>query len=263
MDIDSEYRRALRSYQMYGVVESYTGTRHCGSEYQKHVLDPLLDYIHLDSEAALFVDLGSGTGEYSQYLSTYYKNSSLNMYNLDLSLDALSVAGGIGVAADIRRLPLASNAISLLHSKDTLVHMPYAFEFLKQCYRVLQPGGYAIIVSAESDQSINCLAYDPHESGPNDPKEADECYDVVNKRKYRVIEEFFHNLFYEKRMQAEKNGKILSAPYFPVSESSVRESIQSCGFHVVQYFRWDQKSEKDWYDVEGIERFVFLLQKPL
>lgn len=262
MDIDREYHRALKSYQMNGVVESYGETQHCGRDYQDTVLKPFLDFIDLNSESAVFADVGSGTGEYGHYLSTYYKTSSLTIYNLDFSLEALSVARGIPIAADIRRLPIASHAISLLHSKDTLVHMPYAKLHLEECYRVLQPGGYAIIVSAESDQSINCLAYDRYESNPTDPKGPNESYDVIKKRNYTVIEGYSHEMFYRKRNEAEKQGKIVSAPYFPVNELMVREAIDRCGYVVMGNYRWDQQHEKDWYDIVGIERFVFLLQKP-
>ena len=52
-----------------------------------------------------------------------------------------------GVVADVHSLPLADNSVDCIVSVDTIEHVHRPQEFLRECHRVLVPGGQAVFTT--------------------------------------------------------------------------------------------------------------------
>jgi len=122
----------------------------------------LLESIIPDSELSrggLLLDLGGGTGRMSEYLATRYPLSYLV---LDLSHDMLST--GIEhcshpainrVQSDAHHLPLLDESVRFIFSFCSFPHFEGKEEVLRECRRVLVPGGSLVILHSCSREEIN------------------------------------------------------------------------------------------------------------
>lgn len=88
------------------------------------------------------VDLGCGEAPYKEdmlrtadrYIGVDWGNSFHDLSNID-------------VQADLNRpLPLADNLADVIHSESVMEHLIEPLSFLRQCERILKPGGLLIIL---------------------------------------------------------------------------------------------------------------------
>lgn len=95
-----------------------------------------------------YLEIGSGRCHLGARLNT----SGFDVYGVDFSLEALqdvplvAEANGAKITAtggDIRYLPFADNTIDLIFGGGVIEHMPDTAPVVRECYRVLRPGGLA------------------------------------------------------------------------------------------------------------------------
>ena len=111
------------------------------------------------SRGGILLDLGGGTGRLSEYLAALYPLSYLV---IDLSHDMLRT--GIGhcshpalnrVQSDAHRLPLRDESVWFIFSFCSFPHFEGKEEVLRECRRVLVPGGSLVILHSCSREEIN------------------------------------------------------------------------------------------------------------
>jgi len=128
-----EYERMYRQEQGYWWFVSR-------SELLEFYLD---EFVHLPPEARI-VDLGCGTGANLEILSRYGNPIGVDLSQAALGfcrqrqLDRLLQATG-------ERLALKEQTIDLVTAMDSLEHIPDDVGTLKECLRVLRPGGQMLI----------------------------------------------------------------------------------------------------------------------
>jgi SAM-dependent methyltransferase len=99
------------------------------------------------------VDVGGGTGHLSMELA---KRTKLTVYNLDIDTDAIRLSGILVDEAELRGrvLPLEGDALNLpfrdgfadlVVSRGSIPFWPDRAKGLRECYRILKPGGVAYI----------------------------------------------------------------------------------------------------------------------
>lgn len=120
------------------------------------------------SDAFAILDLGAGTGRLSQYLLPRYPHSRFFLVDASPAMLAQAQARLAGhtrvrlCVATFDRLPLPDESVDLVLSSFALHHVDNNEKALaaREVYRVLQPGGLAIIV----DEIICCqsLVSDRH-----------------------------------------------------------------------------------------------------
>jgi len=111
------------------------------------------------SRGGILLDLGGGTGRMSEHLAALYPLSYLV---LDLSHDMLST--GLEhcshptinrVQSDAHRLPLRVESVRFIFSFCSFPHFEDKEEVLRECRRVLVPGGSFVILHSCSREEIN------------------------------------------------------------------------------------------------------------
>lgn len=98
------------------------------------------------------LEIGSGAGAHSALFS--YKGA--HMVSMDLTLerviataqklDLLENSNNICLQGDAERLPLADHSFDIVYSNGVLHHTPDTEKTIREVYRVLKPGGRAVIM---------------------------------------------------------------------------------------------------------------------
>jgi SAM-dependent methyltransferase len=105
------------------------------------------------------LDLGCDNGAWTSDLGR--AAGAAELYGLDLMPAALAEAGRRGVRAvnaDLTQpLPFADATFALVHSNQVIEHLPDVDLFVREIFRVLQPGGWAV-VSTENLSSWHNVA---------------------------------------------------------------------------------------------------------
>jgi ubiquinone/menaquinone biosynthesis C-methylase UbiE len=105
------------------------------------------------------LDLGCGDGEWTSRFGEMTGTTSL--HGLDIDVSSLSKARQRGVrvaSSDLTQpLPFAENTFALVHSNQVIEHLPDVDLFVQEIFRVLQPGGWAV-VSTENLSSWHNIA---------------------------------------------------------------------------------------------------------
>ena len=111
------------------------------------------------SRGGFLLDLGGGTGRLSEYLASSYPLSCLV---LDISHGMLregrehSPYSALNrVQSDAHRLPLRDESIRLVFSFSAFPHFERKKEVLRECRRVLLPGGSLVILHSCNREAIN------------------------------------------------------------------------------------------------------------
>ena len=115
---------------------------------------------YLPGPGDFLLDVASGPVQYAEYLA--YGDRFGRRLCVDLSLTALREARdrlgdrGLYVAADVVNLPFKSGCVAAVVSLHTLYHVPAAeqAQAWRELYRVLQPGGRAVIVYNWGDHAL-------------------------------------------------------------------------------------------------------------
>jgi len=102
------------------------------------------------TDGKIILNIGCGTGEAPLFIV----QGAINYIGLDYSFnaakysyDAIKKLGGTGITAqaNAEALPIEDNSIDLVYSNGVLHHTPETINALDEVYRVLKPGGKAII----------------------------------------------------------------------------------------------------------------------
>lgn len=94
------------------------------------------------------LDAGCGRGDFTKG----FKDLDLRAYGLDIEDAKSELLKGIEVKyADIEKdkFPFASNTLDFVFSKSVIEHLKIPDNFIKEIYRVLKPGGRAIIMTPD------------------------------------------------------------------------------------------------------------------
>lgn len=98
------------------------------------------------------VDVGCGAGGNLTMLQQYGK-----VVGMDISLTALSLCrrrwNGALLGGDITQLPFRTNSVDVITALDVLEHVRDDITALRECWRVLKPGG-CIIITVPSLRSL-------------------------------------------------------------------------------------------------------------
>jgi ubiquinone/menaquinone biosynthesis C-methylase UbiE len=108
---------------------------------------------------AKVIDLGCGSGTFSSLVKQ--KICCEKIWGVDLHDGGLDMARQKGVLvtkSDLNiRLPLEMNSFDVVVSNQVIEHLFYPIRFMKEIYRILKPGGYAV-VSTENLASWDNIA---------------------------------------------------------------------------------------------------------
>lgn len=100
---------------------------------------------YLPKKNKIIIDLGCGSGSYSQILSEYGNLISIDISSIHLQKIVLS--NGLAIQADAHRLPLKSDLADGLFCNQVLEHVKDPINLISEIYRVLNPGGIAVITT--------------------------------------------------------------------------------------------------------------------
>lgn len=94
------------------------------------------------------LDVGCGRGDFSKG----FKDLGLEVYGLDREKTDSDMLNGINVQyADLEteKIPLSDATFDIIFSKSVIEHFFNPENFMKECYRVLKPGGKIIIMTPD------------------------------------------------------------------------------------------------------------------
>ncbi len=117
-------------------------------------------YLANEKIKAPVIDLGCGFGEFMQCFTDKKIDIGLDISKRDLSMAGKTNKYKKLILADARKMPFADNTFYTIISISTLEHIKNSNKLLKECYRVLKPGG-KIIASIETDRVDNNTFYRP------------------------------------------------------------------------------------------------------
>lgn len=157
------------------IAQSFSRAAHTydnAAHLQREIGDHLFTLIPILSEVNTVVDLGCGTGFFTQVLSDKFPRSQI--IGLDIANGMLDFAqtqyhGSIQwVCADAEALPFSDNSVNLIFSSLAIQWCENLQRTLKEIKRVLQPGGIAVMSTlgsqtlAELKQSWEVVDVQPH-----------------------------------------------------------------------------------------------------
>jgi 2-polyprenyl-3-methyl-5-hydroxy-6-metoxy-1,4-benzoquinol methylase len=111
-------------------------------ENRKHILD----LIEVDAKARI-IDLGCADGKFAKKLAE--KAGTRDIFGADFLEESCLKAKASGIkvhCADLNeQLPFENESFDVVHANQVLEHLPGTDRFVTEVYRILRPGGYAII----------------------------------------------------------------------------------------------------------------------
>ena len=116
----------------------------------------MLDY-HPSSEV---IDLGCGDGKFSNKVKEKIGNETI--VGVDLCINSLEKAEKKGLVVkkvDLdNTFPFKNNVFDVIVSNQVIEHLIYPVKFMKEVYRLLKPGGYALISTENLSSWDNIFA---------------------------------------------------------------------------------------------------------
>jgi ubiquinone/menaquinone biosynthesis C-methylase UbiE len=139
-----------------------------------------------EKPGAIVLDCGTGDGNRAVALARHVGTHEI--LGLDLEGNLIRQAQAKGVAclvADLNEgMPVANEAIDVLLALDVVEHLVHTSTFIREAYRVLVPGGYALIATPNLASWHNIFALllglQPF-SGPNLTSMADAELEIVQR----------------------------------------------------------------------------------
>ncbi len=122
----------------------------------------------LYQSSAPILEIGCGTGLYSNYLVDHFKE---RFYGLDLSPGMLARARAAGIsrvtAADATQLPLGDGSVCAVFVFGALHHIPDTASVFQEVARILQPNGVFMVMEPNHLNPVNAAMalYNPIEQG--------------------------------------------------------------------------------------------------
>ena len=107
-------------------------------------------------ERGVIVDLGCGRGDFLKG----FQKEGFKVIGIDgEKSDDSDIIGGINLETDA--LPLDNNSVDVIFTKSVIEHIHNPEKMMKECYRVLKPGG-RIIAMVPDWQTCMYIYYDDH-----------------------------------------------------------------------------------------------------
>lgn len=108
--------------------------------------DNILGFLKEDAQAE-FIDLGCDDGEWTMRLAQKIKTKNISGVEIVKARSDLAGAKGIKVfPADLNKpLPLADNFFDVVHCNQVIEHLYDTDNLVSEIYRILKPGGYAVV----------------------------------------------------------------------------------------------------------------------
>lgn len=207
-------------------------------------LDGILSLLDVDKKARL-CDLGCNDGEWTMKLAGKIGTSSV--YGVDLTEKRLVVAKKLGVnvfKSDLNnKLPFNSNNFDVIHANQVIEHLNNTDLFLSEIYRVLKPGGYAIISTENLASWHNVFAlilgYMPFSltnvtmktadlGNPLAPHNGESFYELDTWQHQRVFTT--RGLAHLFRLHGFKIEKIAGSGYYPLGNIFAKYDKNHCAF---------------------------------
>lgn len=121
--------------------------------------DNILRLLAKEQDANL-LDLGCGDGAWTLRIAE--KIGTKNIYGVEIAENMIETAKGNGlvtVKSDLNeRFPFDDNFFDVVHANQVIEHVTNVDIFVGETYRVLKPGGYAIISTENLSSVDNLLA---------------------------------------------------------------------------------------------------------
>lgn len=129
------------------------------SYYVKENFSIINEYLEKDKKAT-FLDLGSGEGKYTKKVAK--RIGTRYIFAADAVKKDIAYAKTLGIVAKVvdlnGKLPYKSNTFDFLLSHYSIEHLVNIRSFIKECYRILKPGGYIIVASDNLNSWLNIIA---------------------------------------------------------------------------------------------------------
>ncbi len=112
------------------------------------------------NEKAYFLDLGCDNGDFTLALARQLKTNYIS--GVEISPPAVEAAARLGIKVkqfDLNRaFTYPDNSFDVIHANQVIEHLYDADNFLAEIYRILKPGGYAIISTENASSWCNIFA---------------------------------------------------------------------------------------------------------
>lgn len=112
------------------------------------------------NKKANFLDLGCDDGVFAQHFIK--RVGCKNIYGIDIDSAKIKQAKRLGIKAsksDLNtKFPFKDNFIDVIHANQVIEHIYQIDNFISEIYRVLKPGGYAVISTENASSWCNIFA---------------------------------------------------------------------------------------------------------
>ncbi len=112
------------------------------------------------NKKAKIVDLGCNNGDWSLKVGEKIKTDDI--HGLDFVQQFVKIAKKKGIKAvqgDLtKKLPFKDNTFDVVHSNQTIEHLIDVDNFITEVYRILKPGGYAVVSTENLSSWHNIFA---------------------------------------------------------------------------------------------------------
>jgi len=116
------------------------------------------EIIKRNGKSGKWLDLGCDDGTWTSEISD---RTDVDWYGVDIAKERVDIAAKKGINATVssleKELPYDDNTFDLVHSNQVIEHLFDIDLFVKEIYRVLKPGGLAVI-STENPASWHNIA---------------------------------------------------------------------------------------------------------
>jgi SAM-dependent methyltransferase len=113
-----------------------------------------------ENNGALFLDLGCDDGVLTRELAK--KINTNNLYGVEIIDEQIKIAEKNGIVIknfDLNKeFNLESDYFDIIHANQVIEHLYNSDNFISEIYRVLKPGGYAIISTENASSWCNVFA---------------------------------------------------------------------------------------------------------
>jgi ubiquinone/menaquinone biosynthesis C-methylase UbiE len=123
----------------------------------KVILAVLKQYLPKGAETPVILDIGCGTGMLLENMRPLGRTTGLDFSTVALEYCRSHALEGLG-RADVRHLPVKDNSVDVITAIDLVEHIKDDEGLLKEFYRVLKPGGIAVL-SVPAHKSL----WSPHD----------------------------------------------------------------------------------------------------